>query len=183
VFSVKTPFTVFAPVPDGWTAVGSGFDGGQYGEYWASDLWMQDGNIINALVWVLNTKGYDSGSAEVRAFMTQAGGNAPGGSGARAVMAVLAIPRAGPPPTNVNVVEFYHAGLDHYFITAIPQEISDLDSGCTPVGRDARRSRRTESAALAVPAAGPFVVPTATHRTVSIRTSIRRVPKNASLQW
>jgi hypothetical protein len=129
VFGVRTPFTVFAPVPDGWTAVGSGYDGGQFGDYSASDLWMQDGNIVNAQVWYLTTKGYDSGSAEVRAFMTQAGGNAPGGSGARAVMAVLAIPRTGPPPTTVNIVEFYHAGLDHYFITAFPQEISDLDSG------------------------------------------------------
>jgi hypothetical protein len=128
VFGARTPFTVFAPVPDGWTAVGSGYDGGQYGDFRSTDLWMQDGVVVNPLVWFA-TGTYDSGSTEIRAFMTQAGGNAPGGSGARAVMAVLAVPGAAPPPTTVTVVEFYHAGLDHYFITGFPQEISDLDSG------------------------------------------------------
>jgi hypothetical protein len=50
---------------------------------------------------------------------------------ARAVLAVLAVPQAGtqPLPTRVSVVEFYNASLDHYFITAIPNEISDLDNG------------------------------------------------------
>ncbi len=32
-------------------------------------------------------------------------------------------------PVPVVVVEFYNAGLDHYFITWVPQEISDLDTG------------------------------------------------------
>jgi YVTN family beta-propeller protein len=32
-------------------------------------------------------------------------------------------------PVPVAVVEFYNAGLDHYFITWVPQEISDLDTG------------------------------------------------------
>lgn len=128
-FSVATPFSVFAPVPDGWTAVGSGYDGGQYGDYLSTDLWMQDGTLINALLWYLTTKTYDSGTAEVRAFMTQAGGKAPSGSGARAVMAVLAVPKPAPAPTSVPIVEFYNAALDHYFITGFAQEIADLDSG------------------------------------------------------
>jgi len=129
VFSVKTPFSVIAPVPDGWTAVSAGYDGGQYGEFMANDAWVQDGTVVNAQVWFLTTKGYDSGNGEVRAFMTDAGGNAPTGSGARAVMAVLAVPKPASAPTNVQVVEFYNAALDHYFISGIPQEISDLDSG------------------------------------------------------
>src|SRR5206468_1479689 len=36
--------------------------------------------------------------------------------------------RAGPPPS-VKVVEFYNTALDHYFITWVAQEISDLDNG------------------------------------------------------
>jgi hypothetical protein len=34
-----------------------------------------------------------------------------------------------PSPIMVRVVEYYHAGLDHYFITADPAEIASLDSG------------------------------------------------------
>ncbi len=33
------------------------------------------------------------------------------------------------PPANVLVVEFYHAALDHYFITWVPAEIAVLDAG------------------------------------------------------
>jgi hypothetical protein len=32
-------------------------------------------------------------------------------------------------PAPVEVVEFYHAGLDHYFITWVPDEIAALDAG------------------------------------------------------
>jgi serine protease len=47
------------------------------------------------------------------------------------VLAVLAVPQpqAPPPPSIVNVVEFYNASLDHYFITADVHEIGDLDTG------------------------------------------------------
>ena len=49
----------------------------------------------------------------------------------RAIIGSIVIPSttAVPPPTIVTIVEFYNAGLDHYFITANPGEISDLDSG------------------------------------------------------
>jgi hypothetical protein len=33
--------------------------------------------------------------------------------------------------TTVTVVEYYHAGLDHYFITWVPNEIAILDAGVT----------------------------------------------------
>jgi len=44
---------------------------------------------------------------------------------------------AAPPPpqasvTTVDVVEFYNASLDHYFITWIASEIANLDAGLTP---------------------------------------------------
>jgi serine protease len=45
-------------------------------------------------------------------------------------VAVLAVPAgAQPPPTTVTVVEFYHAQLDHYFITANADEMAKLDDG------------------------------------------------------
>jgi hypothetical protein len=36
------------------------------------------------------------------------------------------------PPTPVTVIEFYNASLDHYFITWVADEISDLDTGVHP---------------------------------------------------
>lgn len=49
----------------------------------------------------------------------------------RAIIGTLLVPSAMavPPPVIVPIVEFYHAVLDHYFITAIAKEISDLDAG------------------------------------------------------
>ncbi|HEY3178495.1 MAG TPA: CAP domain-containing protein [Casimicrobiaceae bacterium] len=37
-----------------------------------------------------------------------------------------------PDPLTVDVVEFYNASLDHYFITWVPAEIANLDAGRTP---------------------------------------------------
>jgi hypothetical protein len=39
-----------------------------------------------------------------------------------------------PPPAVATAVEFYHAGLDHYFVTHIANEISLLDAGTTIQG-------------------------------------------------
>lgn len=48
----------------------------------------------------------------------------------RAVIGLLVRPSASAPaPVTTTVVEFYHQTLDHYFITSIAKEISDLDSG------------------------------------------------------
>ena len=76
-------------------------------------------------------------------------------------------PAAPPPPTTVTVVEFYHAALDHYFITPIAKEISDLDTGVHPgwqrtgatfraygVGSTGRTGRRPVCRAYGNPAAG-----------------------------
>jgi hypothetical protein len=131
----ETAFSIFGAVPDGWTAVGSGFDSGLYGADKGLDAWMQDGTVVNLQAWHPETRGYDSGSASLRAYIAKGVDNRlkSGGSKApaRAVLAVLAVPQAGtqPPSTRVSVVEFYNATLDHYFITAIPKEISDLDNG------------------------------------------------------
>jgi Domain of unknown function (DUF6259) len=42
-------------------------------------------------------------------------------------LAVTQAARATPAPT--RVIEYYHAGLDHYFITWVPDEIAKLDAG------------------------------------------------------
>jgi hypothetical protein len=134
-FSSPNPFSIFAPVPDGWTAVGTGFDGGLYGSLSAIDAWMQDGTIVSMQPWFESSKGYDSGAAPVRAFMAYGLDTRKGGFGSsapgKAVIAVLAVPLTGPQPapTSATIVEFYNAGLDHYFITAIPDEITKLDNG------------------------------------------------------
>src|SRR6185369_3484179 len=33
------------------------------------------------------------------------------------------------PPSALNLVEYYHAGFNHYFVTGIPDEITKLDNG------------------------------------------------------
>ncbi|MDQ6618624.1 MAG: c-type cytochrome [Pseudomonadota bacterium] len=38
----------------------------------------------------------------------------------------------GAAPAKIAIVEYYHAGFDHYFMTGIAAEISNLDSGKTP---------------------------------------------------
>jgi len=48
-----------------------------------------------------------------------------------AAAAVRAALTAAGPTAAVNVIEFYHRGLDHYFISTNPLEIASLDSGAT----------------------------------------------------
>ena len=100
---------MFAPVPDGWTAVGNGFDGGQYGHYTALDMWMADGNVVSMLQWSPAVGGYDSGSTDIRAFMVSGYGNAPLGTTPHARMAVLAVPN--PAPQQRTVVSVKRAQL------------------------------------------------------------------------
>ena len=62
----------------------------------------------------------------------------------------------------VPVVEFYHATLDHYFITAATQEIADLDAGIHPGWR--RTGLSFNAHASSTPGTGPvcrFYVPPA----------------------
>jgi hypothetical protein len=37
-----------------------------------------------------------------------------------------------PPPRRMPAIEFYHPGLDHYFVAASMQDITDLDTGVHP---------------------------------------------------
>ncbi len=127
VFGIPTAFSIFAPVPDGWTAVNMGYDGGTIAQYLSSDMWLDDGTIVSIMDWYPDSTAYNSGSAQVRAFMAKGNGT---GSGGHASVAVLAVPTSAPPPsTTAAVIEFYNQTLDHYFITINPDEIAKLDNG------------------------------------------------------
>lgn len=179
VYSSPTAFgnfdSVFGPVPDGWSAVGSGFDGAVLLTF---DMWMRDGNVVNNLLW-FQPSTYDSGSSEVRAFLARGFTAAraviappvlrtPKAS-ARAVLAVLAIPQGNPvpSPTSIDVIEYFNAALDHYFVTAIADEIAKLDNGtfvgwsrtgqsfkAYAVGSSGRTGRRPVCRAYGLPSAG-----------------------------
>jgi glucose/arabinose dehydrogenase len=51
------------------------------------------------------------------------------GAAGTSVSAVLAGIGSATAQDVVDVIEFYHAGFDHYFITSLPREIAALDSG------------------------------------------------------
>jgi len=67
--------------------------------------------------------------------------------------AVRAAQASGPPPT-VNVVEYYNAVLDHYFITWRPDEQANLDAGNTPT-RWTRTGYGFKAYTIAVAGASP----------------------------
>jgi serine protease len=82
---------------------------------------------------------------------------------------VLAVPQVSviPPPTTIDVIEYYNASLDHYFVTAIPDEITKLDNGtfvgwartgqsfrAYGVGSSGRTGRRPVCRAYGLPTAG-----------------------------
>jgi len=125
-------FSIFAPVSEPGHYIGAGADSGANGIDKGFDAWMRDGTVVNFLAWYANTTDYESETAPVRAYIAQ-GVNA-GQTAGRAVAAVLAIPEqdGAPPAYSVNVIEFYNAALDHYFITADSNEISDLERGVHP---------------------------------------------------
>jgi hypothetical protein len=123
--TAPTASSVFGPVPDGWTAVGAGFTGLADASV---DVWLQDGVVVDEEQFYPTSTDYDSGSAPIRAFIVR---SAEASSGTSAMLAVIVVPQsdASAAPTIVPSVEFYNAGLDHYFMTANPSEIGDLDAG------------------------------------------------------
>lgn len=57
-------------------------------------------------------------------------------------------------PETVNVVEYYHAGFDHYFVTWLPDEIAILDAGVAIRGWT-RTGRTFKAYATAQPGTSP----------------------------
>lgn len=174
------PHSLFAGVPDGLNLVGNAFvaSGSQQNDvlYWSegernptSGLHTRSvtyargsfGNDVTRPVAVL-VDGTGAGTSLVPNIAKQ---QAVG----RVQIASLVVPSATPvpPPTIVPIVEFYNATLDHYFITSIAKEISDLDSGvhvgwartgesfsAYAVGSSGRTGRRPVCRAYGNPAAG-----------------------------
>ena len=126
-------FSIRAPVPDGFDWIGMGFDGAgnaalEFNTFFVDstgaslqDLYTAASDRLPAKVIDAYMHGSDVRSPRVALAK----------AATRSAMAVLLLPSAAPIPAPqiVTVVEFYNAALDHYFITANPQEISDLDNG------------------------------------------------------
>jgi len=51
------------------------------------------------------------------------------GIGSPQTVAVTGTGTVTPPPATVQLIEYYHAAFDHYFITGIADEITKLDNG------------------------------------------------------
>ncbi len=170
-------FSIFAPVPEGGQYVGFGYDPGQFGQALNLDYWTRSGRVASELQFapdattgndreVLDaTKAIELNGVDSRVMKEHVAPKL----GARAYVALLynATLAPQPAPVIVTVVEFYNASLDHYFITAIPKEISDLDSGVHPgwqrtgqsfraydVGSSGRTGRHPVCRAYGNPAAG-----------------------------
>ena len=73
-------------------------------------------------------------------------------------------------PVPVVVVEFYNAGLDHYFITWVPQEISDLDTGVHVGWSRTGKTFKTFTSTVGRNIAGlPFLHPSLARRLALLR--------------
>lgn len=72
------------------------------------------------------------------------------------LLAAIALPDQPPPPVT-RVVEYYHAGFDHYFITADPTEIDALDTGRLQGWQRTGMSFNVVAAAAGVPAGASAV--------------------------
>lgn len=126
-----------APLPDTHDLLGWGFDGFPYNLPYADfRTWHADWSVPQS-DFAANIHAFDTAkiSGGIRSLTRYAGDIRMPPYAAKAgdivVMGVLALPKAAvpPAPTIATVVEFYNAALDHYFVTAAPAEISDLDTG------------------------------------------------------
>src|SRR5262249_44135352 len=126
-------FSIWAAVPETMIMLGAGVDGGTYGTDKGVDVWMRDGWVVNLQGWQPAVIGYDSYTSPVRAYIAQgidgrsksANAQQPPG---RAVAAVFGVPNDNPyGPYGWDVIEYYNARLDHYFMTALTSEMLSLD--------------------------------------------------------
>jgi len=87
----------------------------------------------NTLVWLPTGVSYAKPAADTTYNVTVSGLTGAGVPTTLSYAVTVIDPDAAPPPTaSVDVVEFYNAVLDHYFITWNPAEIANLDAGLTP---------------------------------------------------
>lgn len=165
------PHAAFSPVPDGWRLIGNSFTVSGSSRNRVT-LWDDQGRVSSV-------PGYVAPDATattlgtIRGVYLEGVGDSPSGAKqqmvGRAIVGSLVVPTGAPvpAPTIVTIVEFYHSGLDHYFITANPKEIAELDGGVHAgwqrtgesfsaygVGSSGRAGRRPVCRAYGNPAAG-----------------------------
>lgn len=87
----------------------------------------------NTIVFVVNGAQYTKPSADTSYAVTVSGISGSGVPSSVQYQVTVIDPDVGAPiAQTVDVVEFYNAVLDHYFITWMPDEIANLDAGRTP---------------------------------------------------
>lgn len=128
-------FSLFGALSDGWIALGAALDAGSSIAQYAVDAWLKDGSVVGLQPWHSNAAKYDSNAAAPRAFIVrQVDGVRANDSAStardRVALAIMAIPQPSTPapPIRVQVIEFYNDHLDHYFVTANPNEIANLEN-------------------------------------------------------
>ena len=119
-------FTMFVPIPDGYDFVGMASAAGADSALTLTHVWLADGSVSTLPPYADHAgrvKGIFVDGVDTRAATAK--------YSARAYVGVVVrrLGSAQPQPSVVTVVEYYHAALDHYFITANAKEIADLDSG------------------------------------------------------
>ena len=119
-------FTLFVPIPDGYDFVGMAAAPGSNSAFTLTHVWLHDGTVSSM-------PPYGDRSGRVKGIFIDGVDKRPVAAkdSARAYVGVVVrrVGSAQPQPAVVTVVEFHHAALDHYFITASAKEIGDLDSG------------------------------------------------------
>jgi hypothetical protein len=157
-------FTMFVPIPDGYDFVGMTSAAGTNSALTLTHVWLADGSVSTLpphADHVGRVKGVFVDGVDTR--------TGPAKYSERAYVGVVVrrLGSAQPQPAMVEVVEFHHAALDHYFITANAKEIADLDSGvhqgwartgksfkAYAVGSSGNTGRRPVCRAYGNPAAG-----------------------------
>ncbi len=122
-------------------AIGIGVSGGPDVHDTTGAAWQPRENF-GAGGWTFSSFFLDQGTirpgGSLGHFFTRAPGtfsrSAAAGPAVEVKMALIITPSttAAPPVNIVQAIEFYHAASDHYFITAIAKEISDLDNKVHP---------------------------------------------------
>jgi hypothetical protein len=119
-------FSMFVPIPDGYDFVGMTSAAGTNSAFTLTHFWLADGSVSTLPPYADHAgrvKGIFMDGVDTRTATAK--------YSERAYLGVVVrrLGSAQPQPTVVPVVEFHHAALDHYFITANAKEIADLDSG------------------------------------------------------
>ena len=143
--------------------------------------------LVSGVVSLMLSVAPDLTAAQVRAILKASAKPFPAGSTCNTTIcgaglldapgAVRGALAAAGAPTQVTLVEFYHAAFDHYFITWMPAEIAILDAG-TPIKGWTRTGNRSRPTRPRRPALRRYAA-TTFRRGWAIRTSSVAAPRSA----